>query len=54
MERGVGAQGNTEAMSLKQVRRVKHPIYPVSSYENDDAPYGSYNHVKSEAGWQRS
>lgn len=26
MERGVGAQGNTEAMSLKQVRRVNIPL----------------------------
>jgi len=55
MEKGVGAQGNTNRGNVTEASKEgQHPIYPVSSCENDDALYGSYSHVKSETGLQRS
>lgn len=48
---GTGKYGGSVTEASKE---GQHPIYPVSSCENNDAPYGSYNHVKSEVGWQRS
>lgn len=55
MERGVGARGNINRGNVTEAgEEGQHPIYPVSNCENNYALYGSYNHVTSETGLQRS